>query len=60
MNQERLADVGAVSTGVLTLAAWLANVEVYVRIGAAFVAMVAGVCSSLYHLEAWRQKRGTR
>lgn len=57
MSQERLADVGAISTGALTLAAWLADIEVYLRVGATLVAILAGICAGLYHFEAWKQKR---
>lgn len=60
MTQSRLADAGAISTGALTLAAWLADIEVYLRVGAALVAMGAGICAGLYHFEAWRQKRRER
>lgn len=60
MSQERLADAGAISTGALTLAAWLADIEVYLRVGATLVAILAGICAALYHFESWRQKRQER
>jgi Flp pilus assembly protein TadB len=60
MNHERVADVGAVSTGALTLAAWLADIEIYLRIGVALVGIVVGVLTGLYYYEAWLQKRRER
>jgi hypothetical protein len=57
MMTTRLADAGAATTGALTLAAWLADIEIYLRVGATTVAIVAGLCAALYHFEAWRQKR---
>jgi hypothetical protein len=57
MSHERIADAGAVTTGALTLAAWLADIEIYLRVGATLVAIGAGICAALYHFEAWRQKR---
>jgi hypothetical protein len=60
LSAERLADAGAVTTGVLTLAAWLAQIEIYLRLGATVVAIAAGACAALYHYEAWRQKRRER
>lgn len=56
----RTADVGAITTGALTVAAWLAEVEVYLRVAAAIVAICAGIAAGLYHFEAWREKRRNR
>jgi Flp pilus assembly protein TadB len=60
LSHEPLAAVGVASTGVFTLAAWLADIEVYLRIGAALVALLAGIASGLYYYESWRQKRRER
>lgn len=56
----RVADAGAITTGALTLAAWLADIEVYLRVGATLVAIMAGIAAALYHFEAWREKRRNR
>lgn len=60
MNHERLADVGATATGALSLTAWLADVELYLRIGVAVVGIAVGVLTGLYYYEAWREKRRQR
>lgn len=60
IEHARFADIGTATTGALTLAAWLSSAEIYLRVGATLVAIIAGTCASLYHFEAWRQKRRDR
>ena len=60
MTHERLADAGATATGALSLAAWLADIELYLRIGVAAIGIVVGVLTSMYYYEAWREKRRNR
>lgn len=60
MTHERLAEAGAATTGVMTLTAWLPQIEVYLRIGAALVGIVVGLMTFLYYYEAWKEKRKAR
>lgn len=60
MTHERLASAGAATTGVTTLTAWLPQIEMYLRICAAFVGVVVGVVTILYYYEVWREKRRGR
>ena len=60
VTHEHLAPLGAASTGALTLAAWLADIEIYLRVGAAAVGIVVGIFTALYYYEAWVQKRAHR
>lgn len=60
MTQDKLAIAGAATTGVTTLTAWLPQIELYLRIGAALVGIVVGVLTGLYYLEVWREKRRNR
>lgn len=60
MTHERLADAGAAATATLGTVAWIADLEIYLRIGVALVGIVVGVLTGLYYYEAWRQKRRER
>lgn len=60
MTQERLAEAGAAATGALSLTAWLAQMEIYLRIGVAITGIAVGVITGLYYYEAWQKMRRNR
>lgn len=56
----RLAEVGAATTGLAGITAWVAEMEIYLRAGVSVVGIVVGVLTGLYYWEAWREKRRAR
>lgn len=60
MTHEVQAAAGAVATGTLSLTAWLADIEIYLRIGVAVTGIAVGVLTGLYYYEAWKEKRRNR
>jgi hypothetical protein len=42
------------------MTAWLADIEIYLRISVAIVGIAVGILTGLYYFEAWREKRRAR
>lgn len=57
---EIVAGTGAATTAALSLAAWLADIEIYLRVSVALVGMAVGILTGLYYYEAWRKARRDR
>jgi hypothetical protein len=60
MTHDYLPQIGATTTGALSLTAWLADIEIYLRLGVAAVGIAVGILTGLYYYEAWMEKRRNR
>jgi hypothetical protein len=48
---EKTADTAAAGSAFLAGATWLVELELYLQMGATFVAIVAGAAATWYHIE---------
>ncbi len=57
MNADRTVDAATIVTTSLAALTWLDHVEQDLRIIASVIAIIAGVCSAIYHLNKIKQQQ---